>query len=180
MLCVCEGNLCRSPVAELLLEAALAPDVEVTSAGTRAVVGAPIAPPMAALLASRSVGSSRFRAHQLQPDDLRQADVVLTMTLRQRAWVVELVPAVVGRTFTLRELARLLTLVDPAALSGGTLVERFRQALPAAAAQRRYLPDPAVDEIDDPYGRSDAAYRRAFTEVVDAVDRISAVVGAPR
>ena len=178
VLCVCEGNLCRSPVAELLLQNALGPDVEVASAGTGAVVGSVIAPPMAALLSSRSIDSSQFRARQLRPVDLRAADAVLTMTLGQRGRAVELAPAVVGRTFTLRELARLLDLVDPGALPAGTVAERFRQALPAAAARRRYVADPSRDEIDDPYGRDDAAYRRAFAEVADAVDRISGVLSA--
>ncbi|EEB82352.1 arsenate reductase/protein-tyrosine-phosphatase family protein, partial [Roseobacter sp. GAI101] len=37
ILCVCTGNICRSPVAEAALRAAL-PDVEVTSAGLHALV----------------------------------------------------------------------------------------------------------------------------------------------
>src|SRR4051794_24659301 len=142
LLCVCEGNLCRSPVAELLLDAALRPDVEVASAGTHAVVGAPVAPQMRALLEGRSVASDAFRARQLQAADLRAGDLVLTMTVPQRGRVVELAPAVVRRTFTLRELARLLAEVDPGALPAGTVGERFRRAVPAAAAQRRYRPDP--------------------------------------
>jgi protein-tyrosine phosphatase len=179
VLCVCEGNLCRSPVAELLLADALGPDVEVGSAGTHAVVGAPIAPEMRALLLGRSVESDAFRARQLQPADLRAADLVLTMTVRQRGRAVELAPAVVRRAFTLRELARLLGEVDPAELSAGTLTDRFRQALPAAAARRRYRADPRDDDIADPYGREGAAYRRAFDQVADAVDRISGVLAAP-
>jgi protein-tyrosine phosphatase len=177
MLCVCEGNICRSPVAALLLQAALGPDVEVTSAGTRAVVGAPVAPPMAELLRGRSVVSESFRARQLRRSDLEDADLVLTMTTHQRRRAVELAPSTVRRTFTLRELARLLAVVDPAGAPPGTFAERLRWALSAAAAERRYVAEPRVDDIDDPYGRADADYRRAFAEVGHAVEGIAAVLG---
>lgn len=143
------------------------------------MAGAPVASPMRTLLLARSVDSAGFRARQLRADHLRSADLVLTMTRRQRGQVVQLLPAVVRRTFTLRELARLLAEVDPAALAPGTVTERFRRALPAAAARRRYQSDPRKDDIADPYGRSDAAYRRAFDEVADAVDRVAAVL-APK
>lgn len=176
VLCVCEGNICRSPVAALLLQAALGPDVEVTSAGTGAVVGAPVAPPMQALLADRSLESDTFRARQLRREHLLAADLVLTMTRRQRSQVVELVPAVVRRTFTLRELARLLAGVDPDVLGPDLVLERLRRSLPAAAAQRRYVADPRTDDIDDPYGLDAAAYPRAFDAIADAVDRIGTVL----
>jgi protein-tyrosine phosphatase len=176
VLCVCEGNIARSPVAALLLQTGLGPDVEVTSAGTRAVVGAPLVAPMVTLLADRVAGTGTFRARQLRADLVRGADLVLTMTRRQRGRVVELAPAVVRRTFTLRELARLLADVDPQDLSVGTLVDRLRQVVPAAAAQRRYVADPRTDDIADPYGRDDEAYRRAFSEIVDAVDVVARAV----
>ncbi len=176
LLCVCEGNICRSPVAALLLQAALGPDVEVASAGTHALVGAPMAPPMAALLGDQELGSDAFRARQLERHHLRQADLVLTMTREQRGRVATLDPAAVRRTFTLRELARLLAAVDRAALPPGTVVERLHEAVPVAGAARRYVADPRDDDIADPYGRADAAYRRAFEEIADAVRRIGAAL----
>lgn len=178
VLCVCEGNVCRSPVAALLLQAALGADVEVTSAGTRAVVGAPVAPGMETLLRGRRVDGGLFRARQLHPDQLREADLVLTMSRRQRADAVALAPAVVRRTFTLREIARLLVDVDPAVLRSGSLVERLRLTVSAAAARRRQVLDPRGDDIADPYGLDAVAYQQAFDEVADAVDRISSVLVA--
>lgn len=176
VLCVCEGNICRSPVAAFLLQAALGPHVQVTSAGTRAVVGAPVAPPMAVLLRDRGVASEAFRARQLQPVLLQEADLVLALTRQQRGRAVELFPGVVRRSFTLRELARLLADVDPGALPPGPVAERLRRAIPAAAAQRRYVADARGDDIADPYGLDEPAYRRAFSEIADAVDRVSAAI----
>jgi hypothetical protein len=41
ILCVCTGNVCRSPAAERLLAARLGPGVVVASAGTVAALGGP-------------------------------------------------------------------------------------------------------------------------------------------
>jgi protein-tyrosine phosphatase len=182
LLVVCEGNICRSPVAALLLATALGPDVEVTSAGTRAVVGAPVEPEMAAFLGERAVGLDGFHARQLRADQLRAADLVLTMTRRQRSAAVGLAPPVVQRAFTLRELARLLEDVDPQALEPGSpagpgsSAARLRQVSRVAAAQRHFVADPRADDIADPYGREHAAYRRAYEEITDAVARVAEVL----
>jgi len=179
LLVVCEGNICRSPVAALLLATALGPDVEVTSAGTRAVVGAPVEPAMAAFLGERAVELDGFRARQLRADQVRAADLVLTMSRRQRSAAVGFAPAAVRRAFTLRELARLLGDVDPQVLgseTSATVAERLRRALPAAAAQRRFVADPRVDDIADPYGRDEAAYARAYAAITDAVARVVGVL----
>ena len=50
ILTVCTGNICRSPAVERLLTRKLGPTVSVSSAGTHALVGHPIAEPMASLL----------------------------------------------------------------------------------------------------------------------------------
>ncbi|GAB2571061.1 arsenate reductase/protein-tyrosine-phosphatase family protein [Microlunatus antarcticus] len=177
VLCVCEGNICRSPVAAVLLRQVLGADVEVASAGTRAVVGAPVEPAMESLLRQRSpAGSGDFHARQLRPEHLRAADLVVTMTQRQRGKAAGLAPAVVRRTFTLRELARLLSEVGPEALAPGTVTERLRQAVPLAGARRHYVADPRDDDVADPYGRDRAAYVRAYDDIADAVDRVGEVL----
>jgi protein-tyrosine phosphatase len=116
VLFVCEGNICRSPAAEVLLRSCLGPDgaVAVGSAGLAARVGEPIDEPVRRLLAARGLGSDVV-ARQLVPDLVRSADVVLTMTAAQRAAVVSRVPAAVRRTFVLREFAGLARLADPIA-----------------------------------------------------------------
>ena len=159
----------------VLLQDALGPEVEVTSAGTRAVVGAPVAPEMEALLRNRALGSGGSTARQLAGDQLRAADLVLTMTTRQRGSAVALAPAVVRRTFTLRELARLLLGVEADALGSAT-AERLRRAVPTAAARRAYVADLRADDIADPYGRAEADYRRAFAEVLAAVEVLAATL----
>ena len=179
VLVVCTGNICRSPAVERLLAAELGagPEVRVASAGVGAVVGAPIAEPMAALLRDAGASPDDFAARQLTEPMLREADLILALTRAHRSRIVGLYPRAVRRTFTLRELARLAGRVDPAALPAGTSGERLAALLPLATAQRGMRAGaPDQDDVVDPYGGSEALYRRAFDELRPAVLQIARVV----
>ena len=176
VLTVCTGNICRSPAVERLLVAALGPDadVEVSSAGVRAVVGAPMPEPMEHLVRAAGASTDRFAGRQLTEQMLRDADLVLALTRGHRSKIVALHPGAVRRTFTLRELARLAGGVDPTALPAGTVGARFAALLPLAAAQRGLRRgDPADDDVIDPFGGNDALYERAFAELCPAVAEIT-------
>ena len=173
ILAVCTGNVCRSPAAERLLASRLGPTVTVRSAGTHALVGHPISDPMAALLLDSDVEPDSFEARRLSEQMLKEADLILSMTRAQRGLVVELWPAAVRRTFTLREFARLLSWVDPSALPAGTPAERLRAAIPLAAAERgRERTSPDEDDVVDPFRLSNAVYANSFGQIVAAVDAI--------
>lgn len=82
---VCLGNICRSPMAEVVLtslveEAGLADRVEVVSSGTGDWhVGKPMDRRAAATLTAHGYDASRHRAQQFRPTWLDDCDVVLTM-----------------------------------------------------------------------------------------------------
>lgn len=92
ILTVCTGNICRSPVAERLLQAGLDQAVPggfvVTSAGTRALVGEPIQPPSADIVRTFGGNAEGFAARQLTSKILRGVDLVLTMTSGHRGEVL--------------------------------------------------------------------------------------------
>ena len=171
ILAVCTGNVCRSPAVERLLRQRLGPTVVVASAGTSALVGEPIAAPMAELLATCGADTDEFHARLVSPQLIEAAELVLTATRAHRSLVVEMWPAAVRRTFTVREFARLLGQVDKAALPTGSPAERLRPAIPMAAAQRGWVPQ-AEDDIVDPYGRDRGAYKAAFGAILPAVATI--------
>lgn len=175
VLCVCTGNVARSPAAERLLARALGPSVRVTSAGTRALVGRGLATPMDVLVARAGADPSDFGARDVTPAMLREADLVLALTREHRAQTVELAPATVRRTFTLREYARLLAELGPAALTGSSPGERGRQSVPLASA-RRHRAVVHEDDVGDPYRRGDAAFDVAFGDISRAVRAIAAVL----
>jgi protein-tyrosine phosphatase len=167
ILAVCTGNVCRSPAVERLLASKLGPTVIVSSAGTHALIGHPISDPMAGL------EPAPFEARRLSEQMLKEADLVLTMTRDQRGLVVELLPAAVRRAFTLREFARLLSAVDPAALPAGPPAERLRAAIPLAAAGRgRQRMSPEEDDVVDPFRLSNAVYAASFAQIRSAVETV--------
>jgi protein-tyrosine phosphatase len=170
ILAVCTGNVCRSPAVERLLSSKLGPTVNVSSAGTHALAGHSISAPMAALLRESGVEPAPFQARNLTAQMLKEADLVLSMTRAQRGLVVELWPAAVRRTFTLREFARLLSRVNPSALPAGMPAERLQAAIPMAAAERgREQTPPSMDDVVDPFRLSDAVYADAFDQIATAV-----------
>jgi protein-tyrosine phosphatase len=181
ILAVCTGNVCRSPAVERLLRQRLGPTVAVTSAGTSALVGEPIAPPMAELLATCGANTDGFRARLVSAKLIGAADLVIAATRAHRSLVVEIWPEAVRRTFTVREFGRLLGQADDSVLPAGSPSERLRAAIPLAAAQRgRTRVAPKEDDIVDPYGRDREAYKAAFGEILPAVATIVRVAtGSP-
>jgi protein-tyrosine phosphatase len=174
ILTVCTGNICRSPAVERLLASKLGPTVQVASAGTHALVGHPISEPMAALLRSGGIQELPFAARRVSEQLLKEADLVLPLTRAQRGLVVELWPAAVRRTFTLREFARLLSWVDPSAIPAGTPAERLDAAIPLAAAERgRERTSPDEDDVVDPYRLGDEVYAESFAQISSAVQVIT-------
>jgi protein-tyrosine phosphatase len=175
LLVVCRGNICRSPAAELFLRAALGPDspVRVASAGTHAVVGAPVDRAVAALLEARGMRPDSFRARQVDRATLRRAALVVVMSRAQRAAVVAIEPSVVRRTVLLGQAARALG--APAADVPGAGPAECLAALPAwLARSRTYVAPAPTDEIEDPAGRSHEVVERVVVQIGDAVDRLVA------
>ena len=182
LLFVCTGNICRSAAAERLTRSALAellPGaadlVQVTSAGTRAVVDAPVHRDSALAVGERGGDVSGFAARQLRAHLVAEADLVLTMTTEHRTAVLGLEPRALLRTFTLREAADLAELVgqpgSQAGPGGRSLVQRM------AAARSRREPG-AVDDVDDPVSRPLAAHREAVEVIAGCLDRLLPAVVA--
>jgi protein-tyrosine phosphatase len=176
ILCVCTGNICRSPAAERLLASRLGPEVEVSSAGTYALVGQPVSAPMDALVAGAGADPSGFAARRLTERLLQPVDLVLALTRAHRGDAVELWPKAVRRAFTLKEFARLLEEMGPAALPGGGPAERLHAAVPLASSRRHLVADARSDDVVDPYRQPVEVYAEAFADIERAVAAIVAVV----
>jgi protein-tyrosine-phosphatase/predicted ATP-grasp superfamily ATP-dependent carboligase len=98
ILVICDGNICRSPFAEILLAARLSDlGVVVESTGLRAALGHP-APPLARA-AARDLGIS-IDDHRSRPIDgamIAAADLILVMDLDQRRRLLAIDPAAAER-----------------------------------------------------------------------------------
>ena len=181
ILTVCTGNICRSPVAERLLQAGLDQAVPggfvVTSAGTHAMVGDPIQPPSADIVRTFGGNAEGFAARQLTSRILRGVDLVLTMTSGHRGEVLKLDASVLKRTFTIREFARMLEALekrDAADEANGKADDAgtLWRGLPARLASVRHLAlaaDSSDNEVIDPYKRSAEVYRQMEDELAPAI-----------
>lgn len=179
ILTVCTGNICRSPAAERLLRLHLDDTVTVTSAGTGALVGEPIANPMKPLLAHAGADTERFSARMLTESHVRSADLVLALTLEHRSQAVIAWPGALRRTFTLREFARLAEHVGAGALPSGNAAARLVALIPLAMRARGIVRvPPEEDDVPDPYRRSAGQYADSFGAIDDAVSRLAAIVCA--
>jgi protein-tyrosine phosphatase len=189
LLVVCTGTICRSPMAEHLLREGLrtrlgagAEAFVVASAGTSGLVDRPMERFAADTLRTRyGVDGSAFRARVLAADMVAAADLVLAATREHRAAVVTLHPEAARRTFTIRELDRLLSVVDRDSLPAGDPEARARAVVAAAAAQRGLVkPDkPGDDDVTDPYRGPLEGYQTCATLLHDALARpLDLVAGA--
>jgi protein-tyrosine phosphatase len=142
VLFVCTANICRSPMAEAILNA-LASDmgvlVEARSAGTAALVGEPIAPHAEAALEEVGVYGIGHRARQVDAAMLEEADLVLAMTPQHAATLRRLSPDSAGRVHTLVGYAY--------GVPGG-------------------------EGIADPYGQSMAVHRASVRRILKCVQRM--------
>jgi protein-tyrosine phosphatase len=161
ILFVCTGNICRSPLAERLAatwaEEALgagAAGLHLRSAGTDALDGKPMEKRSAAALAKLGGDPAGFLARKISPAMADDADLVLTMTRRQRRLVLSQSPRALRHTFTLPEAADLLRTAE---LDGITDLPLRRRAadlavrMNAGRARRRGV---EADDVFDPIGQA--------------------------
>lgn len=99
ILVLCEGNHCRSPIAEGLLRAGLGSGIRVESAGLNAENGYGPHPEAVRLMAERGLDISRHRSRLLTPDMALRADLILVMDRTQKTWCELLMPSTRGRVF---------------------------------------------------------------------------------
>jgi low molecular weight protein-tyrosine phosphatase len=165
ILVVCLGNVCRSPLAERLLRLRfeqLLEDrpVSVTSAGVLALVGNAMDRSSAEQLMRLGGDPAGFVSRQVDAPLLEGADLVLTATRELRSQVLELAPRALRHTFTIRELAQLVSSPEVARPPGSGPAE-----LVARAASWRSADIDAFD-VPDPIGQPPAFHR----EVADLLD----------
>ena len=185
ILTVCTGNICRSPLAEKVLEHRLGDlVVSVSSAGTRARAGMPMTPQTIELAAERGVPEpiAAHAARLLSAADVHSADLVIALARDHRREIVELAPSGMSYTFTAREFERLsagvrddeIRRVASDMTNGAQTAprDRVRAVLALIARQRGVVLPPAApedDDVVDPYGRSRTTYSRSADQLDPAL-----------
>lgn len=117
-----------------------------------------------------------FRSQILDRELLADADLVLTMTRKQRDEALRLAPRGLRRTFTLTEAADLLQQVDVTGLRLLPLTQRARELgrrLDAARA-RRFTTD--ADDVADPISQRKAEHDAVASTIATALRPLAEVL----
>lgn len=178
ILVVCTGNVCRSPLAEGFLRAALASRFgagapTVTSAGTSGWEGSRAMPESVEAAAERGVDISGHVGRRLMAGHVRDADLVLAMAAEHRDEAADAVPQAAGKTFTLKELVRLLETL-PAAPGRGEPEERLVRRVAEADTLRAsgFEGNPSDEDIVDPLGLPLEGFRAVAWELDEWCGRL--------
>jgi glycine hydroxymethyltransferase len=139
ILFICTGNVCRSPMADGLLQHMLRGrnDVQVVSAGLGAPDGSTATQAAIEVMAELGIDISSHASQPLNGDLVRQADFIFTMTRQQQDTIQALYPAAAEKTFLVREFEE------------------------SGAAENK--------DIADPIGQSIEVYRRTRDQIRDAL-----------
>jgi protein-tyrosine phosphatase len=132
ILCVCTGNICRSPVAAAALRVAL-PDVEVTSAGLHAVVGHDIDAESITAAQQQNIALAPHAARQFTSKLGEQAELILVMDQDHRDEITRRWPQFSGKTMLLGHFENGKSIPDPYRMGIGMhqrAVEMIQESVP--------------------------------------------------
>lgn len=179
VLVICTGNVCRSPIAEGFLRAALddrwaerAPSV--SSAGTAGWEGAGAMPESITSAAERGVDISTHVARRLAAEQVREADVLIAMADEHRRAISWEVPDAASKTFTLKELVRLLEALpapDPDIPPEVGLRERVLEA--DSLRRAGFAGNPLDEDVVDPLGLPLESFRAVAWELDEWCSRLA-------
>lgn len=185
LLFICTGNKCRSPIAERLAAARAhellgADDRRVTieSAGLQAPIGDPMDPRSAKALVALGGDPTGMRSRAFTPDMAAGANLVLTMTRRQRRIVLEAFPRGMRKTFTLVEAAELLGRADLDGLAELPLAQRAAELALSLDNARATRMSADADDILDPIDQRPAVHDEVAAVIAEALRPLTSVLFA--
>ncbi len=152
LLTLCTGNAARSVMAGAMLVSA---PVHIVTAGTHVVEGQPMSRRTRDALGAVGFRADGHRSHQLTDGDIEEADLILAMAGEHVAFIRRRYPEASGRTATIKRLCLQLPLPPP------SLVERL------GGLGLADLPIEPWEDVADPAGGDDMAYRLCAEELAD-------------
>lgn len=161
ILFVCTGNIARSASAKYLARQLSNKNSEWTfdSAGTGAVVGAPVAKYIDDELSARGIDYSDHVAQQVNNQLVEESELILVMEKEHLDWMVHEWPQHRSKIHLMKQMARLRK-------SAG------RRADPISYMKQLDSAPLKEDNIADPYGKERTSSREAVLEIEEALFEI--------
>ena len=153
----------------------LADQVDVDSAGLRAQPGEPLLPSVDRVVQSLGLGLNGHRARPLELTGAERPSLVLTMTEGQRHEVLRIQPRLLDRTFTVREVVRLIASPSWDARWEGTpeVVHHLHHLRPVVARAR------GPEDVADPATGGRRLAASVVSELRGYAPRIGAALWGP-
>jgi protein-tyrosine phosphatase len=177
ILVVCTGNVCRSPIAEGLLRDALdqrfgerAPHV--SSAGTAGWEGEGAMRESVAAAAERGTDISGHVARMVTGTMIEHATLVVAMAAEHRDALSRFDLDTAHKTFTLKELVRLLEDLRPIDASAEPAPLADRVAAAEALRRSGFTGNPHDEDVVDPLGMPMESFRAIAWELDEWVTRL--------
>jgi protein-tyrosine phosphatase len=144
----------------------------VDSAGTAAIAGEPVHPRIREVLGEIGLEIAPHTARQITAGMVDRSNLILTATVDHRRAIVGANVSALNKTFTLRQFARLCSVVllqtTDAQTLGADLIKGAR------LARSRFQPaQPGEDDVEDPMGGRLRQYRACRDTIAMAVDAIA-------
>lgn len=152
-------------------------DAGVSSAGLLGD-GVPASDGAVRVLAARGLDLAPHRSRRLSPDLVARSDLVVGLARAHVREAVLAVPDSIDRAFTLKEVVRQGEATGPRAAE-----ETLAEWLSRVGAGRRHadlLGDDPVDDVADPIGLPDKAYRATAEELDELVRRLVVLLFPPQ
>ena len=122
---ICTGNTCRSPMAQAILHSHNKDGMDVRSAGIYAMDGGDISENAKRVIRDANIDFTHF-SRQVHEEDVRWANLILTMTTAHKQLVMQAFPFAADKIFTLKEYVRPFGSHDVSDPFGGN-VHMYRQ-----------------------------------------------------
>ena len=123
ILILCTGNICRSPMAEVLIRSLLGESVSVSSAGVSALVGRPADPLAVAVCSEHALDLTGHKAKQVDRSMLGAHGLVLVMEAGHKDWLMRRFPEARGSVYLLGHCLSGVEIPDPYGESRAAFVE---------------------------------------------------------
>lgn len=179
VLVVCTANMARSPVATALLSAGAPPAYRFASAGIHARLDMPAVREARQIATHFGLDLSTHRSQPVTQMLVSEADLIITMSERQRDHCSRMAPTAALSTFTIRELVRLLS-DDVATLDSAPAGYARVERIVGQATNNRLVSagSPQPEDVQDPVGQGErhwAAFTRDILDLTRQLRRILAI-----